>query len=442
MKRFSKISLIFITVLTLVLSQLALLPNDAKANTVDLGLKAEAAIILDGKTGRILYEKNADKVLGIASMSKMMTEYIVLESIKNKKITWDQKVNINEYIHKLSRAPGLSNVGLTQGEDYTVKELYEAMAIYSGNAATVALAELISGSEKNFVELMNKRAGELGLKDYKFVNSSGLNNSSLMGNIPAGNENEENVMTARDTATLAYRLITDYPEALEYSKISRLKFRDGREYPNFNWMLPGLIYEYEGVDGLKTGSTDFAGFGHTATAIRDGQRYITVVMKSTSKTERFEDSIKLMNYAFGNFGKEELVPANYQVKGHKTIPVADGKANSVKIESKEAITAVINHANKENYKPELVIDEKKLNKNGKLEAPVKKGDVIGYLTVKSKDGTDYGFIDEAGAKTARVDVVAAETVEKANWFVLSARAVGGFFADIWSSASETVKGWF
>ncbi|MBA9029361.1 D-alanyl-D-alanine carboxypeptidase family protein [Peribacillus huizhouensis] len=442
MKRFSKISLVFITALTLVLSQLAFLPNDAKANTVDLGLKAEAAIILDGETGRILYEKNADKVLGIASMSKMMTEYIVLESIKNKKITWDQKVNINEYVHKLSKAPGLSNVGLTQGEDYTVKELYEAMAIFSGNAATVALAELISGSEKNFVGLMNKKAGELGLKDYKFVNSSGLNNSSLMGNIPAGNENEENVMTARDTATLAYRLITDFPEALEYSKIPRLKFRDGKEYPNFNWMLPGLIYEYEGVDGLKTGSTDFAGFGHTATAIRDGQRYITVVMKSTSKTERFEDSIKLMNYAFGNFGKEELIPANYQVKGHKTIPVADGKENSVKIQSKEAITAVINHANKDNYQPELVIDEKKLNKDGKLEAPVKKGDVIGYLTVKSKDGTDYGFIDEAGAKTGKVDVVAAETVEKANWFVLSSRAIGGFFSDIWSSVSETVKGWF
>lgn len=442
MKRLSKISLVFITALTLVLSQLAFLPNDAKANTVDLGLKAEAAIILDGETGRILYEKNADKVLGIASMSKMMTEYIVLEAIKNKKITWDQKVNINEYVHRLSKAPGLSNVGLTQGEDYTVKELYEAMAVFSGNAATVALAELIGGSEKNFVGLMNKKAGELGLKDYKFVNSSGLNNSSLMGNIPDGNENEENVMTARDTATLAYRLITDYPEALEYSKIPRLKFRDGKEYPNFNWMLPGLIYEYEGVDGLKTGSTDFAGFGHTATAVRDDQRYITVVMKSTSKTERFEDSIKLMNYAFGNFGKEELVPANYQVKGHKTIPVADGKEASVKIQSKEAIHAVIDHADKENYKPELVIDDKKLNKDGKLEAPVKKGDVIGYLTIKPNNGSDYGFIDKVGAKTVKVDVVAAETVEKANWFVLSTRAIGGFFADIWNSVSQTVKGWF
>ena len=218
-------------------------------------------------------------------MSKMMTEYIVMEAIKNKKITWDQKVKINEYVHNLSKAPNLSNVGLTQGEDYTVKELYSAMAVHSGNAATVALAELISGTETKFVKLMNEKAKKLGLKNYKFVNASGLNNTDLLGSYPTGNEDEENVMTARDTALLAYRLINDYPEVLDYSSISKLKFRDGKEYPNFNWMLPGLIFEYDGVDGLKTGSTDFAGYAHTGTAIRNGQRYITVVMKSTSKNE-------------------------------------------------------------------------------------------------------------------------------------------------------------
>ena len=165
------------------MSQFAYQPGEADAESDNLGLKAEAAIIIDGKTGQIMYEKNADKVLGIASMSKMMTEYIVMESIKNGKISWDQKVKINEYVHNLSKAPNLSNVGLTQGEDYTVKELYQAMAVYSGNAATVALAELVSGSEKSFVKLMNEKAKELGLKNYKFVNASGLNNHDLLGQL-------------------------------------------------------------------------------------------------------------------------------------------------------------------------------------------------------------------------------------------------------------------
>lgn len=439
MKKISKMTLIFTFVFVLVMSQFAYQPGEAVAESDNLGLKAEAAIIIDGETGQIVYEKNADKVLGIASMSKMMTEYIIMESIENGKISWDQKVKINKYVHDLSKAPNLSNVGLTEGEDYTVKELYQAMAVYSGNAATVALAQLVSGSEKSFVKLMNEKAKELGLKNHKFVNASGLNNTDLLGQYPSGDEDDENIMTAKDTALLAYRLINDYPEVLKIASISKLKFRDGKEYPNFNWMLPGLIFEYKGVDGLKTGSTDFAGYGHTGTVIRDGQRYITVVMKSTNKNERFADSTKLMNYAYATFKKEKVLPANYQVKGKETLSVVKGKEKDVKIQSEKAIELLVENGGKDNYKTDLVIDKNKLNDDGKLTAPIKKGEKLGYITVTPKKGEDYGYIN---GDPVKVNVVAAESVEKANWFVLSMRAVGGFFGDVWSSVASTVKGWF
>ncbi|KOR87307.1 D-alanyl-D-alanine carboxypeptidase [Peribacillus simplex] len=432
-------TLIFTFVFVLVMSQFAYQPGEAVAESDNLGLKAEAAIIIDGETGQIVYEKNADKVLGIASMSKMMTEYIIMESIENGKISWDQKVKINKYVHDLSKAPNLSNVGLTEGEDYTVKELYQAMAVYSGNAATVALAQLVSGSEKSFVKLMNEKAKELGLKNHKFVNASGLNNSDLLGQYPSGDEDDENIMTAKDTALLAYRLINDYPEVLKIASIPKLKFRDGKEYPNFNWMLPGLIFEYKGVDGLKTGSTDFAGYGHTGTVIQDGQRYITVVMKSTNKNERFADSTKLMNYAYATFKKEKVLPANYQVKGKETLSVVKGKEKDVKIQSEKAIELLVENGGKDNYKTDLVIDKNKLNDDGKLTAPIKKGEKLGYITVTPKKGEDYGYIN---GDPVKVNVVAAESVEKANWFVLSMRAVGGFFGDVWSSVASTVKGWF
>jgi D-alanyl-D-alanine carboxypeptidase (penicillin-binding protein 5/6) len=432
-------TLIFTFVFVLVMSQFAYQPGEAVAESDNLGLKAEAAIIIDGETGQIVYEKNADKVLGIASMSKMMTEYIIMESIENGKISWDQKVKINKYVHDLSKAPNLSNVGLTEGEDYTVKELYQAMAVYSGNAATVALAQLVSGSEKSFVKLMNEKAKELGLKNHKFVNASGLNNSDLLGQHPSGDEDDENIMTAKDTALLAYRLINDYPEVLKIASIPKLKFRDGKEYPNFNWMLPGLIFEYKGVDGLKTGSTDFAGYGHTGTVIQDGQRYITVVMKSTNKNERFADSTKLMNYAYATFKKEKVLPANYQVKGKETLSVVKGKEKDVKIQSEKAIELLVENGGKDNYKTDLVIDKNKLNEDGKLTAPIKKGEKLGYITVTPKKGEDYGYIN---GDPVKVNVVAAESVEKANWFVLSMRAVGGFFGDVWSSVASTVKGWF
>ncbi|WP_409296384.1 serine hydrolase [Peribacillus sp. SCS-26] len=441
MKKVSQITLILTMMVALIASQFSFQASPAHAEDT-LGLKAEAAILLDAKTGKIVYEKNADAVLGVASMSKMMTEYNVLEAIKDKKITWDKKVKISRYVHELSRAPGLSNIGLTEGEDYTVKELYEAMAIFSGNAATVALAELLSGSEKSYVAFANKKAKKLGLKSAKFVNSSGLNNSSLMGNIPAGNANDENIMTARDTATLAYRLITDFPDSLEYSKIPKLKFRDGREYPNFNWMLPGLIYEYEGVDGLKTGSTDFAGYCFTATAERDGQRFISVIMKADSKDSRFTETRKLLDYGFSNFKSEKLLSAGQQPKAKKSIGVDKGKADNVKIETKKAVHMVIRNGEKKNYQQVLVLDKKKLNKQGELTAPVKKGETIGYITLKPKTGQDYGFLTKGDQSNGRVEVVAAEAVDKANWFVLSMRGVGSFFGDVWDSAASAVKGLF
>ncbi|KYD18835.1 D-alanyl-D-alanine carboxypeptidase family protein [Caldibacillus debilis] len=415
--------------------------NTAAAAEGDpLNLKGEAAILIDGKTGKVLYEKNADKLMGVASMSKMLTEYIVLESIKEGKISWDQEVTINEFVHKLSAAPGLSNIGLTEGEKYTVKELYDAMAIHSGNAATVALAELVAGSESNFVKLMNEKAKELGLDKYHFVNSTGLNNESMLGMHPEGTDaKDENKMSARSVAKLAYRLINDFPEVLETAKIPKLKFRDGKEYPNFNWMLPGLIYEYEGVDGLKTGSTEYAGYCFTATAERDGQRFISVIMKTRSQKERFEETEKLLNYAFSTFTTEELFPAGYTVKGKESLPVAKGKEKQVKIVAKEPLKLMIKSGEKDQYKPKLVLDKNKLNEKGELTAPVKKGEKVGYLTYEY-EGEDYGFID--GSDAAKVDVVAADTVEKANWFVLFMRGVGSFFSDLWSSITSAVKGWF
>lgn len=444
MKGFKKIAL-WITVLFMFVSaSFSLLPNRTSAAENDsLGLNAEAAILVDAETGAILYEKNADVVLGVASMSKMMTEYLVLEAIKDGSISWDQKVMISEYIHNLSSPNmGLSNVGLTQGEQYTVKELYEAMAIFSANAATSALAEVVGGTEKGFVELMNKKAEELKLGEYKFVNSSGLNNSDLLGNHPAGNPDDENVMSAKATARLAYHLLNDFPEVIDTASKPVLKFRDGRDYKNFNYMLPGLVFHYPGVDGLKTGSTDFAGFGFTATAKRGDNRFITVVMKTSSKEERFTETRKLLDYAFGNYTKEEIVAKGTEIKGHKTLPVTKGKEDSVQIESADSIELAIKKGEEKNFKPVLKLDNKKLNDEGELTAPIKKGDKVGTLTVQPKEGEPIEFLTEDGVKTVTVDVIASEDVEKANWFVLSMRAVGGFFADIWGSVSSTVKGWF
>ena len=309
----------------------------------------------------------------------------------------------------------LSNVPLRRDGTYSIKELYEAMTIYSANGATAAIAETIAGSESNFVKMMTDKANELGLKDFKFVNASGLNNHDLKGMHSVGGEDEENVMSARATAKLAYHLIKDFPEVLETTSIPSKTFRagtdDATKMDNWNWMLPELVFKYPGVDGLKTGTTDFAGYCFTGTASRDGDRYITVVMNAKGEggegtyKSRFDETKKMFDYAFSNFSTEEILPKNYQVKGNETLPVVKGKENQVKISTKEALELVIKNGEKENYKPVLVLDKKLLNKDGKLTAPIKKGDRVGYVTLESKDGQPIHFLDEKN--TVQVDVIAA-----------------------------------
>ncbi|MFD2442622.1 D-alanyl-D-alanine carboxypeptidase family protein [Bacillus sp. CGMCC 1.16607] len=412
-----------------------------------LDVKADAAILVEASTGRVLFEKNADTVLGIASMTKMMTEYLLLEAIKEGRVKWEQEYSVTEYVWKVSQDRSLSNVPLRRDGKYSIRELYEAMAIYSANGATIAIAETIAGSEANFVKMMNEKAQELGLEKYKFVNSSGLNNRDLKGQQPEGTgAEEENVMSARATSKLAFRLLKDFPEVLETSSTTKKKFREGTDdeikMENWNWMLPTLVFGYEGVDGLKTGTTDFAGYCFTGTASRDGKRFITVVMNAKNASgqgnykARFDETRKMLDYAFSNYSIEEILPKNAKIKGQTTLPVTKGKGNKINVISKDAIEMVILNGEKDQYKPVVVLDKKKLNDKGELTAPVKKGDVVGYVTIEAKGDKKVSFLTDNAKDQIKVDLVAAESVEKANWFVLMMRGIGDFFGDLWKSASS------
>ncbi|MGG1557740.1 serine hydrolase [Geobacillus thermoleovorans] len=423
-----------------------------KAESAPLDIRADAAILVDAQTGRILYEKNIDTVLGIASMTKMMTEYLLLDAIKAKRVKWDQMYTPSDYVYRLSQDRALSNVPLRKDGKYTVRELYEAMAIYSANGATVAIAEIIAGSEKNFVKMMNDKAKELGLKDYKFVNATGLSNKDLKGFHPEGTStNEENVMSARAMAMLAYRLLKDHPEVLKTASIPHKVFREGTKdeikMDNWNWMLPGLVYGYEGVDGLKTGYTEFAGNCFTGTAKRNGVRLISVVMNAkdasgkTTKEARFKETEKLFNYGFNQYSLETLYPKGYQLKGKETLPVVKGKEKEVRVATGKNLDLLVKNGEEKQYKPVYVLDKKKMTKEGKLVAPLKKGETVGYMTLEYKGDDSLAFLSPDMQKNIRVPLVTTAEVEKANWFVLSMRAVGGLFVDLWTSVAKTVKGW-
>ncbi|OOR24170.1 D-alanyl-D-alanine carboxypeptidase family protein [Bacillus cereus] len=251
-------------------------------------IDVKAAIIIDASDGDVIYQNNENEAVAPASMSKMMTAYLVLESIHNGKVRWEDPVKISA---KSAQTEG-AKIPMQVNDTLTVKDLYHALMIESANNSAVALAEHVAKTEKNFVQLMNEKAQQLEMSDKaKFANASGLQE-------PDGSETK---MTAADVAKLAYHLIKDYPEILEVTHLrqSQLAFNNVN-VTSTNEMLNknNKALYIEGIDGLKTGFTDSAGYCFTGTAKQGDNRIITVVMGTKSKTKRFTETQKLMSYAF------------------------------------------------------------------------------------------------------------------------------------------------
>ncbi|UFT99438.1 D-alanyl-D-alanine carboxypeptidase [Radiobacillus kanasensis] len=445
MRRIFKASLISIMAVLLTLTTFSVNPTVTSADSFDV--QAESAILIDAETGKILYAKQPDIKLPPASMTKMMTEYLVLEAIDKGQISWDTTTQISDYAYSISANAEFSGIGLTQSKDYTVRQLYEGMAIISDNATTIALAELIAGSEGEFVKMMNAKAKEWGLTESsQFVNTTGLANSDLGDQYPEGTDPKgQDLLSAKAAAIIGYHIVNDYPEALEISSTMRSEL-DGRELQNLNWMLPWEDTNFkqfymEGVDGLKTGWTDEAGYCFTGTAERDGRRLISVVMKTSSKEARFVETKKLLEYGFNTFTNKELYPEGYQVKDESVIPVAKGKEDQVEIATASYVKTAIKNGEEKAYEVTYHLDKDKLSEDGELIAPVKKGDKVGTMEVTYTGENDYGYVLDKG-KSQTVDLVATSTVEKANWFMLTMGSIGDFFSNLFSGIADTVKGWF
>nr|WP_275984071.1 D-alanyl-D-alanine carboxypeptidase family protein [Paenibacillus hamazuiensis] len=399
----------------------------AEGDAVNLGLSAKSSILMEASTGQVLYENNADQPMPPASMAKLMTEYLILESISTKKISWTDKVPIGEYAAYLSNNKQLSGIPKANGDEYTAQDLFYAVTIYSDNGAAVALAEHIVGSEEKFVQMMNETAVKMGLsKDAHFINTSGLDRVDLKQYAPASIEGET-IFTARDAALIAYNLLKDHPEILQYSSIPSKKFRptDANPMINYDWMLTGnkdnvnfKKYVYEGVDGLKTGHTDKAGYCFTGTAERNGTRLISVVMNAKTRESSFLDTKKIFDYGFTNFEKKEIVKAGVEVDELKKVSFKKGVNTELTPVTAEGLTLLVKKGTPDT---EFV---KKAEAKTDLVAPITKGQEVGTLTVTYKD------------KPFNVKLVAANEEEQGSWFRLFFRAIGNFFGDMFSKVKK------
>ncbi|WP_274365709.1 D-alanyl-D-alanine carboxypeptidase family protein [Paenibacillus thermotolerans] len=256
-------------------------------------IASEAYVLMDADSGAMLAGKNENQPLPPASMSKMMTELLVLDMLRSGDLSYEEKVPVSSYA---ASVPG-AGMGIEEGQSYTVRSLLTAVVVLSANDAAVALAEHAGGSEKKFVDRMNGKAKEIELSDgTRFANATGLSPEDLQQNAPYPYVSE---MPAKDTAKLAAYLISNYPEILEISKLGDVRLPGKMNFAeSTNLMLPGKVFAYDGTDGLKTGYTEAAGYCFTGTAERDGHRLIAVVMGAPNKAERFKATKILLDYGF------------------------------------------------------------------------------------------------------------------------------------------------
>lgn len=345
-------------------------------------IDAPSAILIDAATGTVLFEKNANERLRPASVTKVMTLLLVMEALVSGRIGWDDMVITSD----AAAAKGGSQVYLEPGEQMSMDEMLKSVVVSSANDCATALAEHVSGSESAFVDRMNQRAAELGLKDTHFVNCTGLDDAP---------EAAEHLTTAHDLAVISRELLK-HKEIKKYTTIWMDTVRGGRfGLANTN----KLVRFYEGTTGLKTGYTSAAGHCLAASAERDGIELIAVVLHCKSSPERFESAKALLNYGFANYALVSAEPP----EPISPVRVRLGEKSLIQPELQESAPILI----EKELQSGIV---KKITVESEVEAPVQAGQQLGEMTVSSGDKT-----------LARIPIVAPETVEKLTWWELTVR---------------------
>ena len=350
-----------------------------KAEENTLSKNAKSAILIEESTGEIIYEYNSHEKLEPASMTKMMSLVLIMEAIEKGVIKEDQVITVSENASSM----GGSQILLETGEEMSVDDLLKGITIASGNDAVVALAETIAGTEENFVKMMNDKLKELGLKDSNFKNCHGL-------------DEEGHYSSAYDMAFIAKELVK-HQKILDYSSIYETYLREGTDKKIWLVNTNKLVRFKAGVDGLKTGYTEGAGYCLTATMKKDGMRVIATVMGEPSSQIRNSEVSSMLDYAFAQVGLKRMLSKDSVVE---TINLPKAKIDEVKIVPSKDVNVLYKKINGEitpTY--EIKINELKL--------PIKKGDVVGKLYVKN----DSKIINT-------IDLTVKENVEKCNLFEL------------------------
>lgn len=353
--------------------------GSTNVSAIELTQYSKSAVLIESSTNTLIYDLNKDERLAPASMTKLMTMLLIMESIDEGKINLDDKVLIS----KNAASMGGSQVFLEENSEIEVEQLLKGIAIASGNDAAVAMAEYIAGNTEEFVNMMNNKVKELGLKNTNFVNVHGL-------------DAENHYSSAYDMSQIAIELLK-YEKILEYTSLYEeyLVKPDGTK----TWLVNTnkLVRFYEGVDGLKTGFTTNAKYCLTATGKKNNIRFVTVVMGVDTSEHRSVDTTSMLNYGFTNYKLNGIINKD-DIVGE--IDIKKGVVNKGSVSTIRNVYDLVKQNQDKNYSFVMNLN--------KITAPVTKGDVVGSMEI----------IDDSGKVIDIVEVVINESIDKHNFFTL------------------------
>ncbi len=394
---------LFLTLLTMFTLFLGITPVLAE----DFSVAAKHAIAVEVSTGKVLYEQDAQTPASIASISKLLSVYLVYEALEKGEIQLDTMVDISDYPYSLTANTELSNVNL-DARSYSVSDLLNASLITSSNSAIIALAEKIAGSEAAFVDKMKAKVAEWGITDATIVNTSGLDNSDLGENIyPGSKPDDSNQFSALDVAIIARHLILDYPQVLNITSLNAYDF-GGYTYYSTNQMLSEGTHARGGVDGLKTGTSNSAGSSFVATTTQANMRIITVVLNATdgltNSDNRFVETNNLMNYVYNNYSAITLVKKGEAFENSSVKLFNGTKASSPAVATADLLAIQKNTS-------EQPVTATFISNQTEFDAPITSGTVVGQLKIVDNDLIGVGYLDNI----AQIDMVIPTTIKTAPW---------------------------
>ncbi|HFI0861448.1 TPA: D-alanyl-D-alanine carboxypeptidase PBP3 [Streptococcus suis] len=394
---------LFLTLLTMFTLFLGITPVLAE----DFSVAAKHAIAVEVSTGKVLYEQDAQTPASIASISKLLSVYLVYEALEKGEIQLDTMVDISDYPYSLTANTELSNVNL-DARSYSVSDLLNASLITSSNSAIIALAEKIAGSEAAFVDKMKAKVAEWGITDATIVNTSGLDNSDLGENIYPGSKPDDSIQfSALDVAIIARRLILDYPQVLNITSLNAYDF-GGYTYYSTNQMLSEGTHARGGVDGLKTGTSNSAGSSFVATTTQANMRIITVVLNATdgltNSDNRFVETNNLMNYVYNNYSAITLVKKGEAFENSSVKLFNGTKASSPAVATADLLAIQKNTS-------EQPVTATFTSNQIEFDAPITSGTVVGQLKIVDNDLIGVGYLDNI----AQIDMAIPTTIKTASW---------------------------